>query len=154
MTAEHQDEAEKDPQTPFPDPDAPVASEIVAELATAAHPASAQQWRLTDAAINQLCDELPGKPVTVNYSGQPVGTVVRAQRGDGGVKITITVADPTIRQWIEADKYAVGPALANPDAPPQWPAGEYLMDPAWHVQQVGIVPREPREEPPIVGKAQ
>ena len=125
---------------------------ITGPLETRAHPGSSHQWRLSEAAIDQLVRDLPGKPVRVDYKGEPVGMVLKAERVDDGVTVTLSVDDAAASTLgIGGDTFTFAPALHNPDSIPQPPAGDLVLGPEWKVREVGAIRvTPPKPERPVV----
>jgi hypothetical protein len=62
-------------------------------LATESHPASDHHWEFAAICLDKLTGQLKGLPVTINFSGEPVGTVTDAERTDDGILLTMEVTD-------------------------------------------------------------
>lgn len=117
------------------------------EVVTRAHPDSAHAWFLTDEAIDRFVLEAPGKPVTWNYnSGQRVGNVVAAGRGENGSVVVTCELDDAAEVMVPDGRplgevaVKLAPLMENPNAQPNPPAGPLPMGVDWHVVEFALVP--------------
>lgn len=66
---------------------------IKGHLATESHPAEDHHWQFSPECLDSLAEQAKGLPVTVNFSGNPIGTVTAAERDDDGVLLTMTLSE-------------------------------------------------------------
>lgn len=66
---------------------------VKAELAAESHPAEDHHWVFSPECLDQLAEQAKGLPVTVNFSGNPIGFVTGAERDDKGVMLTMDLSE-------------------------------------------------------------
>lgn len=63
-------------------------------LATESHPSADHHWQFSPECLDSLAEQAKGLPVTVNFSGNPIGIVTAAERDTEGVLLTMTLSEP------------------------------------------------------------
>lgn len=82
------------------------------EVTTESHKAAHPQWLMSDEAVDQMVEQLPGLPVTDNFqAGKLVGRVLAAERDGDGVLAELDIDPDQLPAGTPIDGLSAGPGM-------------------------------------------